>query len=202
MAEVINAALRPRPTPPTGRSGSMSEHCGVSKSTVSRAGSSCSACSRTASGPFERLSNDPFFIEKVRDIVGLYLNRRPTRRGACVDETQTQIQALERTQPMLPMGLGLGCRRRHPRLRSGCTPNLDRTFFAPRCFWRRQPRSAQPNANGPSSGSGVGRGRLQRRVDPARRPRVRPGRPGRSSSCNPSRPCVSRSVRRHLPTVN
>lgn len=52
-----------------------------------------------------KLSTDPFFVEKVRDIVGLYLN--PPENGVvlCVDE-KSQIQALERTQPMLPMGLG------------------------------------------------------------------------------------------------
>ena len=52
-----------------------------------------------------KLSNDPFFIEKVRDIVGLYLNPPDKAVVLCVDE-KSQIQALERTQPMLPMGLG------------------------------------------------------------------------------------------------
>jgi len=52
-----------------------------------------------------KLSTDPFFVEKVRDIVGLYLS--PPRKAVvlCVDE-KSQIQALDRTQPMLPMGLG------------------------------------------------------------------------------------------------
>jgi transposase len=48
---------------------------------------------------------DPFFVEKVRDIVGLYLNPPENAVVLCVDE-KSQIQALERTQPMLPMGLG------------------------------------------------------------------------------------------------
>jgi putative transposase len=52
-----------------------------------------------------KLSNDPFFVEKVRDIVGLYLNPPENAVVLCVDE-KSQIQALERTQPMLPMGLG------------------------------------------------------------------------------------------------
>jgi putative transposase len=52
-----------------------------------------------------KLSNDPFFLEKVRDIVGLYLNPPENAVVLCVDE-KSQIQALERTQPMLPMGLG------------------------------------------------------------------------------------------------
>ncbi len=52
-----------------------------------------------------KLSNDPFFVEKVRDIVGLYLHPPENAVVLCVDE-KSQIQALERTQPMLPMGLG------------------------------------------------------------------------------------------------
>ena len=51
------------------------------------------------------LSNDPFFVEKVRDIVGLHLHPPENSVVLCVDE-KSQIQALERPQPMLPMGLG------------------------------------------------------------------------------------------------
>jgi putative transposase len=52
-----------------------------------------------------QLSTDPFFVEKVRDIVGLYLNPPDQAMVLCVDE-KSQIQALDRTQPMLPLGLG------------------------------------------------------------------------------------------------
>jgi putative transposase len=52
-----------------------------------------------------KLSTDPFFVEKVRDIVGLYLSPPENAVVLCVDE-KSQIQALERTQPMLPLGLG------------------------------------------------------------------------------------------------
>jgi putative transposase len=52
-----------------------------------------------------KLSNDPFFVEKLRDIVGLYLHPPENAVVLCVDE-KSQIQALERTQPLLPMGLG------------------------------------------------------------------------------------------------
>ena len=52
-----------------------------------------------------KLSTDPFFVEKVRGIVGLYLNPPENAVVLCVDE-KSQIQALERTQPMLPMGIG------------------------------------------------------------------------------------------------
>jgi putative transposase len=51
------------------------------------------------------LSTDPLFVDKVRDIVGLYLNPPDRALVLCVDE-KSQIQALERTQPMLPLGLG------------------------------------------------------------------------------------------------
>jgi putative transposase len=52
-----------------------------------------------------KLSSDPFFVEKLRAIVGLYLNPPDKTLVLCVDE-KSQIQALERTQPILPMGLG------------------------------------------------------------------------------------------------
>jgi len=52
-----------------------------------------------------KLSTDPFFIEKLRDVVGLYLNPPDKALVLCVDE-KSQCQALERTQPMLPMGFG------------------------------------------------------------------------------------------------
>ena len=52
-----------------------------------------------------KLSNDPFFIEKLRDVVGLYLSPPENALVLCVDE-KSQCQALERTQPMLPMGFG------------------------------------------------------------------------------------------------
>lgn len=52
-----------------------------------------------------KLSTDPFFVEKVRDIVGLYLNPPDKAMVLCVDE-KSQIQALDRTQPLLPLGLG------------------------------------------------------------------------------------------------
>src|SRR5215471_16736699 len=52
-----------------------------------------------------KLSTDPFFVEKLRDIVGLYLHPPQKAVVLCVDE-KSQIQALERTQPLLPMGVG------------------------------------------------------------------------------------------------
>jgi transposase len=52
-----------------------------------------------------KLSTDPYFVEKVRDIVGLYLDPPDHALVLCVDE-KSQIQALDRTQPLLPRGLG------------------------------------------------------------------------------------------------
>jgi putative transposase len=71
-----------------------------------------------------KLSNDPFFIEKVRDIVGLYLNPPHNALVLCVDE-KSQIQALERTQPILPLGLGYIEGVTHDYFRHGTT-----TLFA------------------------------------------------------------------------
>ncbi len=71
-----------------------------------------------------KLSTDPMFVDEVRDIVGLYLD--PPRRAMvlCVDE-KSQIQALDRTQPMLPLAPGMPERRTHDYVRHGTT-----TLFA------------------------------------------------------------------------
>lgn len=71
-----------------------------------------------------KLSKDPQFIEKVRDIVGLYMNPPDRALVLCVDE-KSQIQALDRTQPMLPMRPGQAERRTHDYVRHGTT-----TLFA------------------------------------------------------------------------
>src|SRR5207249_3985314 len=71
-----------------------------------------------------KLSTDPLFIEKVRDIVGLYLNPPDKALVLCVDE-KSQIQALDRSQPVLPMRPGQVERRTHDYTRHGTT-----TLFA------------------------------------------------------------------------
>ena len=71
-----------------------------------------------------KLSNDPHFVEKVRDVVGLYLDPPDKALVLCVDE-KSQIQALDRTQPMLPMTFGLPETRTHDYKRYGTT-----TLFA------------------------------------------------------------------------
>jgi transposase len=67
-----------------------------------------------------KLSKDPLFIEKVRDIVGLYLNPPDKALVLCVDE-KSQIQALNRSQPILPMRPGQAERRAHDYQRNGTT---------------------------------------------------------------------------------
>jgi len=67
-----------------------------------------------------KLSPDPQFVDKVRDIVGLYLNPPEGALVLCVDE-KSQIQALDRTQPVLPLRPGLPERRTHDYVRHGTT---------------------------------------------------------------------------------
>jgi putative transposase len=95
---------------------------GISKSTVHRMFQTF-ALQPHRSRSF-KLSTDPFFIEKVRDIVGLYLNPPDHALVLCVDE-KSQIQALNRTQPVLPMGLGYLEGVTHDYVRHGTT-----TLFA------------------------------------------------------------------------
>ena len=67
-----------------------------------------------------KLSTDPLFVEKVRDIVGLYLSPPDRALVLCVDE-KSQVQALDRTQPLLPMRPGQAERRTHDYKRHGTT---------------------------------------------------------------------------------
>src|SRR5260370_12666149 len=67
-----------------------------------------------------RLSQDPLLVEKVRDIVGLYMSPPDNAVVLCVDE-ESQIQALERAQPILPMDIGQPERRTHDYVRHGTT---------------------------------------------------------------------------------
>ena len=79
-----------------------------------------------------KLSTDPLFVEKVRDIVGLYLSPPERALVLCVDE-KSQIQALDRTQPLLPMRPGQVERRTHDY--SGTA----RRRCSPRSTWRPGP---------------------------------------------------------------
>ena len=74
---------------------------------------------RRGGGGF-KLSGDPHFVDKVRDIIGLYLSPPDRALVLCVDE-KSQIQALDRTQPVLPMLPGMPERRTHDYKRHGTT---------------------------------------------------------------------------------
>lgn len=82
---------------------SVAAETGISKSSVARYFRMFGLQPHRSEG--FKLSNDPFFIEKLRDVVGLYLSPPDNALVICVDE-KSQCQALERTQPMLPMGFG------------------------------------------------------------------------------------------------
>jgi putative transposase len=123
IATLINTALKTRPSGKTHWSRrSLAEATGLSPTTVHRYLTLFGVQPhRTRSF---KLSTDPFFIEKVRDIVGLYLNPPEHALVLCVDE-KSQVQALERTQPLLPMGFGYVEGVTHDYVRHGTT-----TLFA------------------------------------------------------------------------
>ena len=123
VAQVINRALHQTPDTATHWSTrALGRAEGVSKSTVQRWFDLFGV--QPHRQRHFKLSNDPFFIEKVRDIVGLYLNPPDHAVVLCVDE-KTQIQALQRTRPLLPMGLGYVEGVTHDYVRHGT-----RTLFA------------------------------------------------------------------------
>lgn len=97
---------------------SMAKASGMTKSTVSRIWRAFGLQPhRTETF---KLSSDPFFIEKVRDIVGIYMDPPERAVVLCVDE-KSQIQALDRTQPLLPLRPGQAERRAHDYRRHGTT---------------------------------------------------------------------------------
>jgi putative transposase len=88
-----------------------------------------------------KLSTDPLFVEKIKDIVGLYLDPPDHAVVLCVDE-KSQIQALERTQPVLPLGLGYI---------EGITHDYVRHGHVVRCPRHRQRSGAHPMPAAPSA---------------------------------------------------
>jgi putative transposase len=117
VAELIHNTLKSRPEGETHWSTrSMAEKSGVSHMTVFRVWRTF-GLKPHRSDTF-KLSTDPFFVEKVRDIVGLYLNPPDNALVLCVDE-KSQCQALERSQPMLPLGFGYAEGYTHDYLRHG-----------------------------------------------------------------------------------
>ena len=104
IAELVSKTLETKPTNGTHWTcRAIAEETDLSKSTVHRVWKAFGL--QPHRQKHFKLSSDPFFVEKVKDIVGLYLNPPDKAMVLCVDE-KTQIQALDRTQPVLPLGLG------------------------------------------------------------------------------------------------
>jgi putative transposase len=123
IAELIRTTLKSKPKDGTHWTcRSIAEETKLSKSTVQRLWKAFSL--QPHRQKHFKLSTDPFFVEKVRDIVGLYLNPPDKAMVLCVDE-KSQIQALDRTQPMLPLNLGYVEGVTHDYVRHGTT-----TLFA------------------------------------------------------------------------
>lgn len=123
VKKIIRTTLQSRPTGATHWScRSMAKEHGVSKATVNRIWQSHQLKPHRTKG--FKLSRDPRFLEKLTDVVGLYLNPPAKALVLCVDE-KSQIQALDRTQPGLPLKKGRCGTMTHDYKRNGTT-----TLFA------------------------------------------------------------------------
>ncbi|MGH8164350.1 MAG: IS630 family transposase [Rhodanobacteraceae bacterium] len=119
ITEVVTATLETMPRAATHWSTrSMARASGLSVSTIHRIWRAFSL--QPHRSETFKLSTDPLFVEKGRDIVGLYLNPPDRALVLCIDE-KSQIQALDRTQPLLPMRPGQAERRTHDYKRHGTT---------------------------------------------------------------------------------
>jgi transposase len=119
VEDVVVATLESTPGKDTHWSrASMAEHSGLSKSTIGRIWKKFDLKPHLSDS--FKLSTDPLFLAKVVDVVGLYHNPPERAVVLCVDE-KSQIQALDRSQPMLPMMPGSPERRTHDYVRHGIT---------------------------------------------------------------------------------
>jgi transposase len=119
VAEVIEKTLHSKPTDATHWSiRTMAAETGFSHTTIRRMWNAF-GLQPHRSETF-KLSSDPLFVDKVRDIVGLYLNPPSRALVLSVDE-KSQIQALDREQPVLPMMPGIPERQTHNYVRHGTT---------------------------------------------------------------------------------
>jgi transposase len=123
VEEVIVATLESKPRHATHWSQSaMAARSGLSRSTIGRIWKDFGLKPHRADT--FKLSTDPLFVEKVVDVVGLYHNPPERAVVLCADE-KSQVQALDRSQPVLPMMPGMPERRSHDYVRHGTT-----TLFA------------------------------------------------------------------------
>lgn len=117
IQQLITATLETKPQEATHWSTRrMAQRCGLSRQTVSRIWRAFGL--KPHRSETFTLSTDPLFVEKVRDVVGLYMDPPSNALVLCVDE-KTQVQALERSQPVLPMRPGRAERRTHDYYRHG-----------------------------------------------------------------------------------
>jgi len=119
VEDVVVATLESTPANATHWSRTkMAERTGLSKSTIGRIWRTFELKPHRADG--FKLSNDPLFVDKVFDVVGLYLNPPEAAVVLCVDE-KSQVQALARSQPAFPMMPGMPEKRTHDYVRHGTT---------------------------------------------------------------------------------
>lgn len=117
VAQIVRRTLQTKPKSATHWSTrTMAKEAGVSHQTISRIWHAFGL--QPHRQETFTLSTDPLFVEKVRDVVGLYQSPPQNAVVFCVDE-KSQIQALERSQPILPMDLGRAERHTHDYFRHG-----------------------------------------------------------------------------------